>query len=230
MGDFVPRPLIKFQYSSKLLFSQFQIWILRQCGRQHAFEPCFEEVVYLRCFLQIYAPTFFKSWLSAKISFSVWGLRPKDHYTKLYTSFTSYNHCWFVHECEQLSTSLETMLFVSNICFKYAPKWIISSLILQKNSGEEQRAPSPNPFPRFRSGFAIRSVFTLNSWALRTLYSGFALDYRALRSLDSGFTLNFQLAKLVWPPKYISGSASACPLPFGEFLDRLLIINYTDWL
>ena len=142
-----------------------------------------------------------------------------------------YNHCWFVHECEQLSTSLETMLFVSNICFKYAPKWMVLSLIFQKNSGEEQRAPSPNTFPRFRSGFALRSGFTLNSWTLRTLYSGFALDYQALRSLDSGFTLNFQLAKLVWPQKYIPGSVSACPpRPFGEFRDRLLIINNTDWL
>ena len=74
---------------------------------------------------------------------------------------------------------------------------MVSSLILQKNSGEEQRAPSPNPFHRFCSGFALRSGFTLNSWALRTLYSGFALDYRALRSLDSGFTLNFQLANLI---------------------------------
>ena len=74
---------------------------------------------------------------------------------------------------------------------------MVSSLIFQKHSGEEQRAPSPNSFPRFRSAYALRSGSTLNSWALRTLYSGFALDYRALRSLDSGFTLNFQLAKLV---------------------------------
>ena len=59
-------------------------------------------------------------------------------------------------------------------------------------------SPFPKPLPRFRSGFAVRSGFTLNSWALiRTLYSGFALDYRALRSLDSGFNLNFQSAKLV---------------------------------
>jgi len=52
MGDFVPRPLIKFQYSSKLLFSQFQIWILRQCGREHAFEPCFER----SCLFKMFAP------------------------------------------------------------------------------------------------------------------------------------------------------------------------------
>ena len=40
-GYFVPRPLIKFQPSAKLLFTQFQslkIWILRQCGQEHALE------------------------------------------------------------------------------------------------------------------------------------------------------------------------------------------------
>ena len=43
------------------------------------------EVVYLRCLLQIYAPTFFLNMtLSAKISFSVWGLGPKDHYQIVY--------------------------------------------------------------------------------------------------------------------------------------------------
>jgi len=74
---------------------------------------------------------------------------------------------------------------------------MVSSLVFPTISGEEHRAPSPNPFPRFRSGFALSSGFVLNSWALRTLYSGFALDYRAIRSLDSGVTLNFHLAKLV---------------------------------
>jgi len=42
------------------------------------------EVVYLRCLLQIYAPTFLIMTLSAKKSFSVWGLRPKDPYQMLY--------------------------------------------------------------------------------------------------------------------------------------------------
>ena len=164
------------------------------------------------------------------ISFSFWGLRPKDHYQIVY----------FIHAHPIITVDLS--MNVNNwahplnhvICFKYllqiCTKMNGFKFDFSKNSGEEQRAPSQNSFPRFRSGFALRSGFTLNSWALRTLYSGFALDYRALRSLDSGFTLNFQLAKLVWPPKYISGSASACPRPFDEFLDRLLIIDYTDWL
>ena len=42
------------------------------------------EVVYLRCLLQIYAPTFLIMTLSAKKSFSFWGLRPKDPYQMLY--------------------------------------------------------------------------------------------------------------------------------------------------
>ena len=66
--------------------------------------------------------------------------------------------------------------------------------------GGAHRAPSPDPSPRFFSGFALGSGFALNSRALRALDSGFALDSRALRALDSGFALNFRLGILVWPP------------------------------
>ena len=121
------------------------------------------------------------------------------------------------------------------ICFKYLLQICTKMNGFKFDFSQKFWGGATSPFPKtpspvFRSGFALRSGSTLNSWALRTLFFGFALDYRALRSLDSGFILNFQLAKLVWPPKYIPGSASACPRPFGEFLDRLLIINYTDWL
>ena len=75
---------------------------------------------------------------------------------------------------------------------------MVSSLIFQKFSGEgltepggAHRAPSPDPFPRFFSGFALGLGFALNSRALRALNSGFAIDTRALRALDSGFALNF---------------------------------------
>ena len=158
------------------------------------------EVVYLRCLLQIYAPTFFKSWLYQPKKASASGIDcvPKTP-TKFYTSFTSYNHYWFVHECEQLSTSLEPcylfQIFATNM---HQNEWF-SSLIFQKFFWGGARAPSPNPFSRLRSGFALSSGSALNSWALRTIYSGFALDYRALRSLDSGFTLNFQNIFL-YPP------------------------------
>ena len=70
--------------------------------------------------------------------------------------------------------------------------------------GGAHRAPSPDPSPRFFSGFALGSGFALNSRALRALVSGFALDTRALRALDSGFALNFRLGTLVWPPKKIN--------------------------
>ena len=80
--------------------------------------------------------------------------------------------------------------------------------------GGAHRAPSPDPSPRFFSGFALGSGFALNSRALRALDSGFALDSRALRALDSGFALdtralraldsgfalNFRLGTSVWPP------------------------------
>ena len=78
--------------------------------------------------------------------------------------------------------------------------------------GGAHRAPSPDPLPRFFSGFALGSGFALNSRALRALDSGFALDTRALRALDSGFALNFRLGTLVWPPqtKFLDP-----PLPLG---------------
>ena len=50
-GDFVPRPLIKFRSSAKLLFSQFQslkIWTLCQCGGEHALERS--------CLFKMFAP------------------------------------------------------------------------------------------------------------------------------------------------------------------------------
>ena len=93
------------------------------------------------------------------------------------------------------------LLVISNDYPKYALKWVVSSSIFQKFSGEGLTEPLPSPLPRFFSGFALGSGFTLNSQALRAFDSGFALDSRALRALDSGFALNFRLENLVWPPK-----------------------------
>ena len=61
--------------------------------------------------------------------------------------------------------------------------------------GGAHRAPSPDPSPRFFSGFA------LNSRALRALDSGFALDTRALRALDSGSPSTFDWGPWFGPPK-----------------------------
>ena len=66
--------------------------------------------------------------------------------------------------------------------------------------GGAHRAPSPDPSPRFFSGFALGSGFPLNSQALRAFDSGFVLVIRALRALDSGFALNFGSENLVCPP------------------------------
>ena len=67
--------------------------------------------------------------------------------------------------------------------------------------GGAHRASSPDPSPRFFSGFALGSGFALNSQALRAFESGFALDSRALRALDSGFALNFRLKTWFGPPQ-----------------------------
>ena len=67
--------------------------------------------------------------------------------------------------------------------------------------GGAHRAPSPDPSPRFFSGFALGSGFALNSRALRALDSGFALDTRALRALDSASPVTFDWGLWFGPPK-----------------------------
>ena len=143
---------------------------------------------------------------------------------------------------------------MSNNCFKYAPKWMVSSLIFQKIFwGGAHGAPSPDPSPRFFLGFALGSGFALNSRALRALDAGSALDTRALRTLDLGFALNFRLGTLVWPPKINSwirpwsSDSSQFPASIGlrnfarisvnfEFLNiiryirRCDIFSLHDWL
>ena len=73
--------------------------------------------------------------------------------------------------------SSSILLVISNNCSKCAPKWMVSSFIRQNIFwGGAHRAPSPDPSPRFISGFALGSGFALNSRALRALDSGIALD------------------------------------------------------
>ena len=146
--------------------------------------------------------------------------------------------CPWMH-CEQLRTVIPwTMLFVSNICIKYAPKLMVSSLIFQKIYGEEHRAPSPNPFP-LRLGFALSSGFALNSWALRT-FSTLASFPQALDYAQGASQPRFGLAypqlsistRFNWfDPKIYSwwiqkaSETAMVSAPFGEFLDRLLLID-----
>ena len=65
------------------------------------------------------------------------------------------------------------LLFIWNVCLRYAPKWMISSLIFQKFSGEGLTEPPPQTPP---------PVF---SWASPSV-RGFALNSQALRAFDSG--------------------------------------------
>ena len=167
------------------------------------------EVVYLRCLLQIYAPTFFKSWLHQPKKLQRLGTAsPKPQ-----PNFILPSHPIITID---LSMNVNNRAHPSNhvICFKYLLQ-ICTKMngfqvwFFKKFLGRSTELLPQTPSPVFCSGFALSSSSALNSWALCTLYSVFALDYRALRSLDSGFTTHFQFAKLVWPPKYIPGSASA---------------------
>ena len=57
------------------------------------------------------------------------------------------------------------VIVISNNCFKYAPKWMVSSLIFQKFSGEELTEPPPQtPLPLFPSHQIITYDF---SWKLQ---------------------------------------------------------------
>ena len=69
--------------------------------------------------------------------------------------------------------NLTISLVISNNCFKYAPKWMVSSLIFQKFSGEGLTEPPPQtPPPLFlglRPRFGLCPQF---SGASRPRYSG----------------------------------------------------------
>ena len=48
------------------------------------------------------------------------------------------------------------LLFISNVCLKYAPKWMVSSSIFQKISGEGLTEPPPQtPPPDFARAYAL---------------------------------------------------------------------------
>ena len=96
------------------------------------------------------------------------------------------------HDLEPICMMYCNDNFLSQII--YVPKWMVSSLIFQKISGRGSPSPHPRPLPRFFSGFAHGSGFTLQiSGASRS-----RLDSRALRA-ESGFALNFRLENMVWP-------------------------------
>ena len=93
-------------------------------------------------------------------------------------------------------------LVISNNCFKYAPKWMVHYITFKFDFSTKNfwrgahRTSSPDPSPRFFSGFVLGS--------------GFALNSRVLRALDSCFALNFRLGTLVCPPPQINSWISQC--------------------
>ena len=189
------------------------------------------EVVYLRCLLRIYMHQHFLNhdFISQK-KLQRLGTAFQRPLPNFILPLHPINHkliCPWMWTIEHIP---RTMLFVSNICFNKHPNEWFSSLIFQNISREEHRAPSPNPFSRFRSGFALSSGSALNSWALRTptlaSHSIIGRFAASIRASPSTFNLRnwFDPQKIfLYPPVLV------CAL-FGEFLDRLLIINYTDSL
>ena len=133
MGTLSPDVLSSFSSSAKLLFSQFQLlrkygFLIRQCGREHALERS--------SLFKIFAPNiictniFNHDFISQKNlqRLGTASQRPLPnvilHSHPIITVDLSMNVNNWAHPSNHV--------FVSNICFKYAQKWIISSLIFQK--------------------------------------------------------------------------------------------------
>ena len=125
-GDFVPRPHIKFQSSEKYLFSSFSII---EYGFYVNVGMISNEVVYLKCLLQICTNNAWMATSSAKKASCFWGLCPKDPLSSFivlqqhsillsYPIFT----IDFVHECEQICTPSNHVViyfkFLLQICTK----------------------------------------------------------------------------------------------------------------
>ena len=91
--------------------------------------------------------------------------------------------------------------FISNVFFKYAPKWMISCLIFQKKSRKGRRRRLIDPLPHTPSPFFLglrhRFGFRPQFFGASRLRQGFSLYSRAVRALVSGFALNFLLENLV---------------------------------
>ena len=122
-------------------------------------------------------------------SFSFWGSSfPKPH-TKVYnpTKFSNSitSKYYYFHD----SGIWTILLFISNNCFKYAPKWMVSSLIFLNCSVEGFTEPHPQTSTHAPLFFSrtLPSVLAFPSLALnsrrvartRALDSGFALYSRA---------------------------------------------------
>ena len=141
-----------------------------------------------------------------------WGLRPKDPLSSfIYLSNIQY----FLHiqylllilfmNVNKYTRPRTMLLFISNFCFRYAPKLIVSSFIFQKLL---RRGTVARPFPIFL-------------WLSRP-------NCLSLRGFDS--TLDWRtwfplLNKFLDPPVLVR-------ISFGKFLDLLLIIliNYTKFV
>ena len=106
-------------------------------------------------------------------------------------------------------------IFASNM---HQNEWF-SSFIFQKISGEEHRAPSPNPFPVFARALpSVRAPLSIHGRFAPSIIGRFAASIRASPS-------TFNLRNWFDPQNiFLDPPVLVCAL-FGEFPDRLLICN-----
>ena len=170
--------------------------------------------------------------LSAKISFSVWGLRPKDHYQ---------NNCILPSHpiiTVDLSMNVNNWAHPLNhvICFKYLLQ-ICTKMNGFKFDFSKILGKSNEPLPQTPSPFSLGLCPQIG---LHSQFMGASHPLLWLRPRLSGasqprFGLHPQLSisEIGLTPKiyfWIRQYLSAPPLVNSLIGHWLLIINYTDWL
>ena len=156
-------------------------------------------VVYLKCLLKICTKRLVSDYFISQKRFSFWGteLSPPDPLPsfKLQQNLIIPSHRIITNDFSWMWAIQPFLLVISNNCFKYAPKRMVSSLIFQKFVwGRAHRAPSPDPSPRFFLGLRPR-------FGLCPQFSGASRPRLELRPRFSGasrprFGLRLQLS--IW--------------------------------
>ena len=121
------------------------------------------------------------------------------------------------------------LLVISNNCFKYTPKWMVSSLIFQKFSGEGLTEPPPQtpPPPIFlglRPRFGLRPQF---SGALRPRL-GLRPRYSSASHPRFGLRPQLSIGDLGLAPPKINSWIRPC-LPELLLLDLKFNNIFNDW-
>ena len=97
--------------------------------------------------------------------------------------------------------NLGMLSFISNVCLKYAPKWMVSSSIFQKFSGEGLTEPPPQPPPNNELS-GIRKVIL--ACGARFVLVSFYIIYNLKKTKKQAHTIRTSLIGSHLSCKYMS--------------------------